>query len=60
MIRENNHVVAIPSTYLTTGDSVFLKSGKEQHKINISTGIRDPAWTEVTLGLKKGNIIVKP
>ncbi|NIJ52288.1 efflux RND transporter periplasmic adaptor subunit [Dyadobacter arcticus] len=60
MIRENSHVLVIPNDYLTAGDSVFVKSGKENNRVGISTGIRSQAWTEVTAGLKKGVIIVKP
>lgn len=60
MIRENNRVLAIPNDYLTAGDSVFLKSGKDLIKTSVLPGIKSPTLTEVLRGLKKGDIIVKP
>lgn len=59
IVRENIQALMIPADYLHTGDSVFVKLGKDTRKIRISAGVRSGTWTEVTGGLKKGDVIVK-
>ncbi|WMJ73701.1 HlyD family efflux transporter periplasmic adaptor subunit [Cytophagaceae bacterium ABcell3] len=61
LIRENAKVLVIPNEYLFPGDSVAVKhTDGTITKQKVSTGITAKRMTEITQGLNKGEVIVKP
>lgn len=57
LIRQSN-ALAIPSTYLMAGDSIWVAAAEGKIvKRKLNAGVRSGQWTEVKGGLKAGDLV---
>lgn len=58
LIRQTKDALAIPSTYLLPGDSVWIAGpGGEIVKRKVQVGVRSGQWAEITSGLRIGDTV---
>lgn len=58
IVQDKKNALVIPSYFLQSGDSVWLKNKKG--KVPVTTGIRTLEWTEITGGLQESDVLVLP